>query len=64
MSAQPAARSRWGARAIRPVSATIAIGGWASSETLPSTIGTDARAEAIPSWEAAVGTLMNCRSRL
>ncbi len=40
------------------VSATIAIGGSAASETFPSAVGTEARDEAMPSCDAAVGTLM------
>ena len=47
-----------------PVSATIATGGWASSEEWPASVATEARAEAIPSCDAAVGTDMNGRSRL
>ena len=47
-----------------PVSATMAMGGCASSDEWPSAMGTDARADAMPSWDAAVGTEMNWRSRL
>ena len=31
---------------------------------VPPGVGTEAEAEAIPSWDAAVGTEMNCRSVL
>ena len=59
MSAHPAASSRCGAVAMIPVSATIASGGWAATLTFPESVTTEAREDAIPSWDAAVGTLTN-----
>ncbi len=64
ISAHPDASSRWGADAMTAVSATTAMGGSAASETFPSAVGTEARDEAIPSCDAAVGMLMKWRSVL
>ncbi len=64
MSPHPAARSLKGAWLIIFVSAMTPIGGFALRDTLPPSFFIEALGDAIPSWEAAVGTLMKCISAL
>ncbi len=61
ISPHPAANNLKGALLIISVSAITPIGDCASRETVPFLSFIEARGEAIPSWEAAVGMLIKCK---
>jgi len=58
-SAQPDTSILYGALQIMAVAASIARGDTAVFETDPVLCFNDARGDAIPSWAADVGTLIN-----